>query len=373
MTAEQFVAELDAQNQSLLSRLAPDDTLRPEVEGDLNVPNLLRVALRNELEATEIAARWLVTTDAVDVKLALARQVGDEAKHYRMIAERLRAPCASRRRPGRRRPRRGRRDGRSSSRRSSGARRSRRRGSITPLAADPLGEFGDLLRRPDGQIDLGRAALAIARIEYPDLQAEPWLARLDDLAERSGAGALKGRRAFDRLRAFLFEEEGFRGNGEEYYDPRNTFLNDVLTRRLGIPITLSVVTMEVGRRVGLAIEGVGLPAHFVVTAPVDGGDVVVDPFGGGREINRREAEAIVARAVGRPVKLTEAHFAKATRTEIVTRMLNNLKGIYAHRRQWEKALAVIDRLLVIEEGDADLLRERASALVRLRRKTAPLN
>jgi len=86
MTAEQFVAELDAQNQSLLSRLAPDDTLRPEVEGDLNVPNLLRVALRNELEATEIAARWLVTTDAVDVKLALARQVGDEAKHYRMIA-----------------------------------------------------------------------------------------------------------------------------------------------------------------------------------------------------------------------------------------------------------------------------------------------
>src|SRR2546426_10466676 len=91
MTAEQFVAELDAQNQSLLSRLAPDDTLRPEVEGDLNVPNLLRVALRNELEATEIAARWLVTTDAADVKLALARQVGDEAKHYRMIAERLRA------------------------------------------------------------------------------------------------------------------------------------------------------------------------------------------------------------------------------------------------------------------------------------------
>src|SRR5207249_230614 len=91
MTAEQFVAELDAQNQRLLSRLAPDDTLKPEVEGDLNVPNLLKVALRNELEATEIAARWLVTTDAVDVKLALARQVGDEAKHYRMIAERLRA------------------------------------------------------------------------------------------------------------------------------------------------------------------------------------------------------------------------------------------------------------------------------------------
>ena len=91
MTADEFVRELDAQNQSLLRRLAPDDTLKPEVEGDLNVMSLLKVALKNEIEATEIAARWLVTTDAVDVKLALARQVGDEAKHYRMIAERLRA------------------------------------------------------------------------------------------------------------------------------------------------------------------------------------------------------------------------------------------------------------------------------------------
>ena len=91
MTAEQFVAWLDAENQRLLSRLAPDDTLRPEVEGPLNVLNLLKVALKNEIEATEIAGRWLVTTDDVHVKLAFARQVGDEAKHYRMIADRLRA------------------------------------------------------------------------------------------------------------------------------------------------------------------------------------------------------------------------------------------------------------------------------------------
>ena len=91
MTAEEFVAQLEEENQRRLSLLAPDDTLKPEVEGDLNVLNLLKVALKNEIEATEIAARWLVTTDEVDVKLALARQVGDEAKHYRMIADRLRA------------------------------------------------------------------------------------------------------------------------------------------------------------------------------------------------------------------------------------------------------------------------------------------
>ncbi|MGH7313569.1 MAG: ferritin-like domain-containing protein [Candidatus Rokuibacteriota bacterium] len=91
MTADEFVARLDADNRALLDRLAPDDTLKPEVEGDLTVPNLLKVALKNEIEATEIAARWLVATDDVDVKLALARQVGDEAKHYRLIADRLRA------------------------------------------------------------------------------------------------------------------------------------------------------------------------------------------------------------------------------------------------------------------------------------------
>jgi bacterioferritin (cytochrome b1) len=90
MTADEFVQRLDADNRALLGRLQPDDTLKPEAEGDLTVTNLLKVALKNELEATEIAARWLVTTDDVDVKLALARQVGDEAKHYRLIADRLR-------------------------------------------------------------------------------------------------------------------------------------------------------------------------------------------------------------------------------------------------------------------------------------------
>jgi uncharacterized ferritin-like protein (DUF455 family) len=91
MTADEFVRHLEAENQALLGRLAPDDTLKPEVEGDLTVLNLLKVALKNEIEATEIAARWLVSTDDVEVKLAFARQVGDEAKHYRLIADRLRA------------------------------------------------------------------------------------------------------------------------------------------------------------------------------------------------------------------------------------------------------------------------------------------
>ncbi|HEV8439367.1 MAG TPA: ferritin-like domain-containing protein [Methylomirabilota bacterium] len=90
MMAEEFVKELDERNQAILKRLEPEATLKPEVSGDLNILTLLKVALKNEIEATEIAARWLVTTDDVDVKMAFARQAGDEAKHYRMIADRLR-------------------------------------------------------------------------------------------------------------------------------------------------------------------------------------------------------------------------------------------------------------------------------------------
>jgi regulator of sirC expression with transglutaminase-like and TPR domain len=133
---------------------------------------------------------------------------------------------------------------------------------------DPsLQAFGALLQGPDGSIDLARAALAVARLEHPDLDETFELARLDALASRAGAGRRADAAALEKLRRFLFEEEGFRGNDGEYYDPRNSCLNDVLDRKLGIPITLSVLTMEVGRRVGIEIAGVGLPGHFIVAAP----------------------------------------------------------------------------------------------------------
>ena len=126
---------------------------------------------------------------------------------------------------------------------------------------DPdLQAFRHLAGGAGGHIDLGLAALTIARIEHPELRPEQYLPHLDDLARRSDAGRESDPgRAVDRLRRFLFEDEGFRGNAEDYYDPRNSCLNDVLARKLGIPITLSVLTMEVGRRVGLALEGIGLP------------------------------------------------------------------------------------------------------------------
>ena len=227
-----------------------------------------------------------------------------------------------------------------------------------------LDDFKDLVKAPE--IDLAGAALAVARIEHPDLVPEPSLARLDELAARSTAAKIADRRrAIERLCDFLFDETGFRGNADDYYDPRNSCLNDVLDRRLGIPITLSVLLMEVGRRVGLEILGIGLPGHFCAGARLGGEIVLLDPFGGGRRLERREAEAIASRAVGREVELTDAHFVPATKAQIVVRMLRNLQGIYARREDWGKALAVIDRLLVVEADAPMHVRDRGTVLVKL--------
>ena len=227
-----------------------------------------------------------------------------------------------------------------------------------------LDEFTQLVKSPE--IDLGVAALAIARIEHPELAPGPALAELDQLAARSSVStAGGGRRALDRLCSFLFEGEKFRGNAEDYYDPRNSCLNDVLDRRLGIPITLAVVVMEVGRRVGLDIMGIGLPGHFCVGAKVGSELVMIDPFASGRALDRADAEAIASRAVGRAVKLTDAHFVPTSRTQIVVRMLRNLEGIYARREDWSKALAVIDRLLVVDADAPTHRRDRGTVLVKL--------
>ncbi len=231
---------------------------------------------------------------------------------------------------------------------------------------DPdLRAFQGLLRAPDADIDLGRAALAVARLEHPDLDEARELARLDALAARVGARRQGdgGAAALERLRRFLFDEEGFRGNDGEYYDPRNSCLNDVLDRKLGIPITLSVLTMEVGRRIGLDIAGVGLPGHFIVSAAVGRG-VLFDPFHGGVVLTPAAAADVAAKAVGRPVKLEEAHWAPCSRRQIVVRMLRNLKTIYARGQDWGRALGVIDRLLLIDPDAPTHLRDRGTVLVK---------
>ena len=229
-------------------------------------------------------------------------------------------------------------------------------------------ELADLVSGTQA-VDLARGALLIARIEYPGLDVAREVVRLDELAARSGAAALPSPRArLDRLRRFLVEEEGFRGNTENYYDPLNSCLNQVLTRKLGIPITLSVLTMETARRVGVTIHGIGLPGHFMMRADLGDEAVLMDPFDAGAPVSPERASEIVIRLEGRRVELSEEHFARVTTREILTRMLMNLQGIYVRGEAWDKALAVLDRLLLVDaEGTQAHQRHRGAILVKLGR------
>jgi len=233
------------------------------------------------------------------------------------------------------------------------------------MDADPAArEFAAAVSRPDGQIELARAALLIAKSEYPPLDAEANLDRLEALARR----ARTSRAIADplgqlhRLRECIFEEEGFSGNSEDYSDPRNSYLNDVLDRRLGIPITLSLVLIEVGRRLGLEMEGIGLPGHFITGARVEGEQVLLDPFNRGAILTAEGCREVVARALGQPVDLGPEHFAPVTNRQFLARMLSNLKVSYWRREQWDKVVAVIDRLLVLHPDAGGERRDRGFAL-----------
>ena len=219
---------------------------------------------------------------------------------------------------------------------------------------ESLRTFGEMARRPERAIDLGLGALLIAQIEHPGLEVKAELARIDALAARVGRGDVH------RLRRFLFEDEGFAGNADDYYDPRNSCLNDVIDRRLGIPITLSVLVIEVGRRVGLAVEGIGLPGHFMAAA--DG--ILFDPFNGGAVVSRAEAGAVVARVLGRAVPLEDGHFAPVSKPQILVRMLANLRSVYVDREAWSKARAVLERLMLLDPETPGHVRDYGTVLMK---------
>ncbi|HET7874204.1 MAG TPA: tetratricopeptide repeat protein [Methylomirabilota bacterium] len=233
------------------------------------------------------------------------------------------------------------------------------------MDADPsLAEFAFEVRRPDSDISLARAALVIARSEYPRLDVRAYLDRLDALAE----GAALAQRAGDplqrlhRLREYLFEEQGFAGNCEDYFDPRNSYLNEVLDRGLGLPITLCLVLIEVGRRLRLDVEGIGLPGHFIAGARIGGEQVLLDAFNGGTILTVEACGELASRALGRPVALRPEHLAPVTNRQFLRRILANLKGIYWRREQWAKAVAIIDRLLVLDPEAGSERRDRGAAL-----------
>jgi regulator of sirC expression with transglutaminase-like and TPR domain len=217
--------------------------------------------------------------------------------------------------------------------------------------------------REDESIPLAEAALAIARIEYPNLDPAPYLARLDEIAQQIQTRMRKSptaRESMTLLNRVLFDEAGLRGNREDFYDPRNSFLNDVLDRKLGIPITLSVVYMEVARRVGFPVAGVGMPGHFLLKHyDVIAGEIFIDAFNRGTILSPTDCQQRLEEVYGGPVDMRAEYLQPVTHREILTRMLNNLRQIYLTQQDGSRGLAVLDLLLAIPPGSPDLLRERA--------------
>lgn len=214
----------------------------------------------------------------------------------------------------------------------------------------------------DEKIDLIRASLVIARTEYPKLEIEEYASRIEGLARRVAAKAFESptQRTLAVLNQVLFDEAKLGGNRENYYDPRNSFLNDVLDRGLGIPISLSIIYMEVAKRVGLNLSGVGMPGHFLLKHyGHDGHETLIDCFNRGDILSRQDCQNRLDEIYSGEMKLRPEFLHPISRRQILTRMLNNLKTVYLSTRNFRKALPIADLILVIYPQSAEDVKQRA--------------
>jgi regulator of sirC expression with transglutaminase-like and TPR domain len=242
-------------------------------------------------------------------------------------------------------------------------------GTSEPLQAAQA-RFRQIIERPDEDLDLAEAALLIAKTAYHDLDVRRYLGLIDELGRGLRARVPEDARAGDLLiglNQFLFEEQGFGPNLDDYYDPRNSFLNDVLERRVGIPISLSVLYMEVGRRAGLELQGVSFPGHFLVKCQLEQGVVIVDPYCGGLSLRLQDLQARLREARGGEVSraIVAGMLVSANKQEILTRMLRNLKAIYLERQDYTHALAIIDWIIALKPGEAAEVRDRGLTYLKL--------
>jgi len=225
-----------------------------------------------------------------------------------------------------------------------------------------LDRFAELVSRD--QFNLAEASLMLAQDVYPRIEISAYLERLDDIA-----AAIRGRLARDAfaeqkvlaLNYYLFNDMRFSGNVEDYYDPRNSYLNEVIERRTGIPITLSILYLEVGRRIGLNLKGVSFPGHFLVKLDVRKGQLVLDPFTGGEaqsEAGLRQRLAKVLPSRQAESTSLDPYLEAVTPRDIVARVLRNLKSIYVQSGKLENALAVMQRMLLVVPESAEELRDR---------------
>lgn len=229
--------------------------------------------------------------------------------------------------------------------------------------------FRALLRRPEEAINLAEAAQCIAWEDEGSRTPEDVQRRLDILAgvmQQRLDNTTNPHAIIAELNHYLFDELGFRGNTWDYTDPMNSFLDRVLATRAGLPITLSVVYMELGWRLGLALAGLALPGHFLVQYSEPGYAIFIDPFERGRFWSFAECEARVTATYGNVApSLMQQLMTPPTKRAILARMLQNLKASYAEREDWARALAAVERILLIDRGNLHEIRDRGVLRARL--------
>lgn len=234
-----------------------------------------------------------------------------------------------------------------------------------------LPDWDTLAELDDESLPLLPTALLIARDEYPALDPTVYdatvQAHVDHLraeVEIIASAPLK----MAAINRHLFDELGYSGDHDEYYDPRNSYLNEVFERRLGNPISLALVQMEVARRLGIVLDGVSFPGHFLVRLPMEEGMLVMDPFNGGRPLGVEELRERASSHFGgqRPDDQVLAQILDpAPSRAILMRMLRNLQGVYAENHQWDRAARSADRLLKLAPENDDALRDRGLAYLKL--------
>jgi regulator of sirC expression with transglutaminase-like and TPR domain len=233
--------------------------------------------------------------------------------------------------------------------------------------------FAHVADRAEEDIALDVASLLIAEWEYDGLDVSRYVAMLDEFGERvQQAQQDRQDEAFGEIRALnrtLFHELNFRGNQDDYYDPRNSFLHQVIERRTGIPITLSVIYMEVARRAGVRVDGISFPGHFLVRYDQGASSVIIDPFRMGMTLDAADLDALLKRARGPEAELTVEALAPASKREILLRMLTNLAHIYRERGDELRMLEVLARMHVLDRENQGLARE----LDRLRQRVSAVN
>lgn len=216
----------------------------------------------------------------------------------------------------------------------------------------PLGRqhFYQEIHQPDEQIDLAKAALYIAQEEYPNLDPDEYLNALDTMAlevQERLPGERYPMRIIQTINRYLYDDLGFRGNTEDYYEPRNSFLNDVIERRTGIPITLALVYLEIARRIEFPMVGIGMPGHFLIRPEFEDAGIFVDAFHRGDILFEQDCQERLAQIYGQPVQLQPAFVEPVSHRRFLGRMLANLKIIYLQGQQLQKALAAVERILLL--------------------------